>query len=131
MLNILQFSSAAEIFAAIHFVFPELRNFDSENVSDYYNAFTLTCIFRRTPHRTSPYGGMPALFVTESTLTTAAERKPCLQIPPAQPESGVHSGVLCSSGSGMSNSAAIPALLVCLMRTSCVCVRLLLKSGMH
>ena len=41
MLNFPQVSKAAEIFAAIHFVFPELCNFDSENMNDDCNAFTL------------------------------------------------------------------------------------------
>ena len=41
MLNFPQISEAAEIFAAIHFVFPELCNFDSESVNNDCNAFTL------------------------------------------------------------------------------------------
>lgn len=44
-LSILQVSNAAEIFTAIHFVFPELCNFDSENVNDDCNAFTLSCYY--------------------------------------------------------------------------------------
>ena len=41
MLSLPQVSEAAETFAAIHFVFPELCSFDSENVNDDCNAFTL------------------------------------------------------------------------------------------